>query len=144
MLNMQHHSQASVGREGGVMLLEALIAILIFSIGILGLVAMQGLAISAVSDAKYRSDASFLANQIMAQIWVDRGNVANYVVPGGAAPALVPWLANVQAELPSGAATISIPPPGYPAGAVEVLINWQQPGNASIRAYRALTIVSNP
>lgn len=143
MLNMRRR-QAPLGRESGVMLLEALIAILIFSIGILGLVAMQGMAISAVSDAKYRSDASFLANQVVAQIWVDRGNIANYVLPGGTAPALVTWLANVQAELPSGAATISIPPPGYPAGTVEVLINWQQPGSANVRSYRALTIVSNP
>ena len=136
--------QATPRREGGVMLLEALIAILIFSIGILGLVAMQGLAISNVSDAQYRSDASFLANQIFANIWVDRANVANYALPGGAAPAVVLWNAKVQSTLPQGAATISIPPPGYPAGTVEVLINWQQPGNANVRSYRAMTMIANP
>ncbi len=130
--------------EQGVMLLEALIAILIFSIGILGLVAMQGTAISAISDAKYRSDASFLADQIVSQIWVDRANVANYAYPGGAAPALATWIAQVQAALPQATATISIPPPGYPAGSVEVLINWQQPGNSNVRAYRAMSFISNP
>ncbi len=130
--------------EQGVMLLEALIAILIFSIGILGLVAMQGTAISAISDAKYRSDASFLADQIVSQIWVDRANVANYVYPGGAAPALATWIAQVQAALPQATATISIPPAGYPAGTVQVLINWQQPGNSNVRAYSAQSFISNP
>jgi len=131
-------------REQGVMLLEAMIAILIFSIGILGLVAMQGLAISTVSDAKYRSDASFYADQIMSQIWVDRGNLATYVYPGGGATALASWIATVNAGLPQGNATITIPPAGYPAGTVEVNVTWQQPGNPNVRQYRAMSFITNP
>lgn len=156
-------------REQGVMLLEAMIAILIFSIGILGLVAMQGLAISTVSDAKYRSDASFYADQIMSQIWVDRGNLGNYVYPGGAAAALQTtpgsWISNVNAGLPAGNAVISIPPAGYPCVTpvdnlasfpptppaphtpgctVGVTITWQQPGNPNVRKYSTQAYVSNP
>lgn len=52
------------------MLLEALIAILIFSIGILAIVGMQGSAVKASSDAKYRSDAGMQANNLIAQMWV--------------------------------------------------------------------------
>jgi type IV pilus assembly protein PilV len=44
------------------MLLEALIAILIFSFGILGLVGLQANAINLSTDAKYRADAALLAN----------------------------------------------------------------------------------
>ena len=43
------------------MLLEALIAILIFSMGILALMGMQATAINTVSESKYRSNAGFLA-----------------------------------------------------------------------------------
>jgi len=55
--------------QRGSMLLEALISILIFSIGILAIIGLQAASIKMSSDAKYRSDASFLANQLVAQMW---------------------------------------------------------------------------
>jgi len=63
----------------GFFLLEALIAVLIFSLGILGLVAMGGLAIQAQSDAEYRTQAAAYANQIIGDIWVnlDRSTVTS-------------------------------------------------------------------
>ena len=48
----------SRGRQAGVMLLEAMIAILIFSVGILAIVGMQGTAIQNMSEAKYRHGRS--------------------------------------------------------------------------------------
>jgi type IV pilus assembly protein PilV len=63
--------------QRGMFLLEALIAILIFSFGILGLVGMQSKAISAQSDTQYRIEAANFANRILSQIWVniDRSNM---------------------------------------------------------------------
>lgn len=63
--------------ERGLFLLEALIAILIFSFGILGLVGMQSKAISAQSDAQYRIEAANAANKILSEIWlnIDRTNL---------------------------------------------------------------------
>ena len=52
-------------QQSGVMLLEALIAILIFSLGILGIVGMQSSAVAAARDAKYRTDAGLLANELI-------------------------------------------------------------------------------
>ena len=54
--------------QRGMFLLEALIAILIFSLGILGMVAMGGTAIAAQSDAQYRTDAANFANEIASKI----------------------------------------------------------------------------
>lgn len=51
------------------MLLEALIAILIFSMGILAIVALQAVSIKLAGDAKYRSDAALLAEELLAQMW---------------------------------------------------------------------------
>ena len=48
-------------REGGFSLIEGLVAILIFSFGILALVSMQATSIQQSSGAKYRSEASLLA-----------------------------------------------------------------------------------
>jgi type IV pilus assembly protein PilV len=54
--------------QSGFMIIEALIAILIFSLGILGLIAMGGTAIGAQSDARYRTDASRLTENLASQI----------------------------------------------------------------------------
>lgn len=64
--------------QKGVMLLEALIGLMIFSVGILAMVGMQAAAFSAAADAKYRADAAAHANDIISRIWmnVDRSSNA--------------------------------------------------------------------
>lgn len=73
---MNHISRkpGKLGRQRGVMLLEALIGLMIFSVGILAMVGMQAAAFSAAADAKYRADAAAYANDIISKIWmtVDR------------------------------------------------------------------------
>jgi type IV pilus modification protein PilV len=68
-------------RQRGVMLLEALIGILIFSVGILAMVGMQAAAFSASADAKNRSEAAALATDIISRIWtrVDRTSDASII-----------------------------------------------------------------
>ena len=65
--------------QAGLFLLEALIAILIFSLGILGMVAMGGTAIASQSDAQHRTEAANFASDIVAKIAlnVDRANPAS-------------------------------------------------------------------
>jgi type IV pilus assembly protein PilV len=72
-MNMKKQSQS------GLFLLEALIAILIFSLGILGMVAMGGTAIASQSDAQHRTEAANFASDIAAKIAlnVDRANPAS-------------------------------------------------------------------
>jgi len=63
--------------QRGFFLIEAMVAVLIFALGVLGMVALGGTAIGAQSDARYRSDAAALADEIAGQIAlnVDRSNV---------------------------------------------------------------------
>ncbi len=63
-----------IHRQQGSILLEALIAFLIFAMGILGVIGLQANAINNTLDTSYRSDAAFLANQIISQMWVDPDN----------------------------------------------------------------------
>jgi len=64
-------SQPLAGGQRGVFLIEALVAILIFSLGVLGLVALGGSAVGAQSDAQYRTEASSLADAIAGEIAVN-------------------------------------------------------------------------
>ena len=60
------------------MLLEALIALLIFTMGVLAVIGMQARTIGETMDARYRVDAAFLADQILSTMWADKANLASY------------------------------------------------------------------
>jgi type IV pilus assembly protein PilV len=144
----------SAGRQGqsGSVILEAMIAILIFSIGILGLVGMQTAAVSNVSDAKYRSEANFLANQIIGQMWASQVAVSigglsmnaidptyNINCPPGAAAATAAggvntvvqgWAgpAGVQGILPNASAVVCVDAaPAANQQHAQVTISWKPP-----------------
>ena len=123
------------------MLLEALIAIRIFSLGILALVALQATAVQLASDAKYRTDATLLANRLIGQMWTSGGNLAalqTQFQTGGAA--YNAWLADVQSRegLPgvvaaSGGVVSTLPTvtvntaAGANAGLVTITLFWRTP-----------------
>src|SRR5207249_11383455 len=110
---MRTHSQAPK-RENGVMLLEALIAILIFSIGILAVVGLQAVSIRNVTDSKHRTEAAFLANNLLSQMWTDAANIARHADPGsgGVPTRLTGWVADVNGRLPAAATPPSVPVTG--------------------------------
>lgn len=59
----------SINKQGGALLLEAMIAIAIFSFGLLGLVGLQTTAIQNSTNAEERIQASLLANDMVAMLW---------------------------------------------------------------------------
>ena len=65
--------------QQGAMMIESLMAILILSLGILGMLGVNAVAIGGQSDAQYRADANRLAGRIANEIWVgvDRSNAVN-------------------------------------------------------------------
>jgi type IV pilus assembly protein PilV len=85
------------------MLLEVLIALLIFALGVLGLVGLQANAIKQSGQAKYRADATLLANELIGQMWVSNRSTdalkANFSSADGGA-AYTAWKARVAAALP--------------------------------------------
>lgn len=132
-------SKAVHGMRGqaGSMLLEAFIAILIFSMGVLAIVGMQASAVKTSADAKYRSEASLLANELIGQMWVsDRTTAtlqANFQSGGGTPNAYTTWYAGFNdanpgpSILPGSSAnppTVTVDPV---TGLVTVTIFWQAP-----------------
>jgi type IV pilus assembly protein PilV len=57
--------------QQGIVLLEALVAILIFSMGVLALVGLQASMMKNASDSKFRSEASLVAQQRIGNLWSD-------------------------------------------------------------------------
>ena len=107
--------------QAGSSMLEALVAILIFSIGVIALMGLQAVSIKNVADSKYRADASFLANQLVGQLWTDIPNVPSYIGPTYAPRKA--WDDVVKATLPNANTTVAV------AGiATTITIKWQAPG----------------
>jgi type IV pilus assembly protein PilV len=119
--------------QSGVALLEALVGILIFSIGILALMGLQAQSIRNTVEAKYRNEAAYLANQIVGQMWVDRANLAQYDTGAGASPNMTAWRARVASTLPRVVAGGTNSPTIVVAGnQVTVTVFWQLPGSDSV------------
>ena len=111
------------------MLLEGLIAILIFSLGILAIVGLQTMAVKQVSDAGYRSEAGLLANQLLGVMWVTDRTAdtlkADFKSPDGEEYAA--WKTGVVATLP-GAASHAPEVLVGDDGTVIVTMYWKPPG----------------
>lgn len=122
---------SSINDQQGVVLLEALIGILIFSLGVIGLVGVQAAMLKSTSAAQYRSEASYIAQQQFGLMWADPCNLAAYST-GGATPI---------ASLPNGTLMITHqfsgnePNDACPAGhqridQTTVTVTWQLPGES--------------
>jgi type IV pilus assembly protein PilV len=123
--------------QRGLSLIEVLVAMSIFCIGILGMLAMYGRTIGNYSDAKYRADAALLADAILGDMWVNRTSVASYAYAGiGSNPTLSPWLSQVAASLPQGAATVSVSGDPAAGGAlVTVSLTWHPPDGSTVGSH---------
>lgn len=131
------------------MLLEALVAILIFSVGILGIVKLQAASIQQSAAAEYRTMASMLANDVISQMWVsDKSTLKTNFETGGTAYAT--WKAKVlAAKLPgvsSSAHTPTITITSVAAGGTGgtasnqavVTVFWKPPQESTAFSYRAI------
>src|SRR2546430_11129136 len=64
-------SMTSRQQQTGAYLLEALIGILIFALGVLGIVGLQAASLRTTTDSAMRAEAIFAANQLLGQMWAD-------------------------------------------------------------------------
>jgi type IV pilus assembly protein PilV len=128
-------------KQAGSMLLEALIAILIFSMGILAIVGLQAASLKSANDARYRTTASLLANELIGQMWVSDRTTANalqtkFNSPGGAA--YTAWLANVQ-NVQTGLPGVANTTVNVAADrTVTISISWKSPSEPTAHTYVAV------
>lgn len=116
-------------------MIEVLVAILILSLGILGLLGLRGQAIRFQSDAAYRAQAAALADQLVSQMWVDRDHLNSYLTEGKAVSALPDGVLKVE-QLAAGC--------GDPkCNRLKVTVGWTLPGENSHRHVLVADINAN-
>jgi type IV pilus assembly protein PilV len=116
-----HPAHPLKSAQQGAVLIEVMVAILIFSIGILAIVGLQASMIKNTADAKYRSEASYIAQARLGQLWASGLNDATV-------PTLTVFAlennTDISSLLPGGTRTVTQPV----AGQFTVTVTWLQPG----------------
>jgi type IV pilus assembly protein PilV len=128
----RRHTQQGVG------LVEVLVAVLLVSFGILGLVGLQGASIGITSDTRYRVEATALADALVARLWLETG-IDNVLPAYVGDNTLLPteWLTEVN-RLPG--ATANPPTLAASAGVVTLTVRWQPP-NGRVSNHQVVTTV---
>jgi type IV pilus assembly protein PilV len=121
--------------EAGSALLEALISILIFSFGVLGLIGILAGSIRATNDARYRAEAANLAQALIGDMWSTRAADLDAQFGSGGTK-LVAWQTQVAGLLPSATGgnlpLVDLTQPGLSAQSRSVVVTmfWQLPGES--------------
>jgi type IV pilus assembly protein PilV len=121
VIHKQKSSLLKLARQGlsaqrGVVLLESLVAILLFSMGVLALVGLQAAMIKNTTDSKFRAEACFIAQQRLGVMWSDPTNAVAYLEAN----------TDISSLLPNGTRTVTQPSLGH----FVITVTWQQPGQA--------------
>ncbi len=102
--------------QRGVVIIEAMVAILIISFALLGLVGLQATMIKNTAESEYRAVASYIAQQRIGEMWADPANLAAYAGT----------TINVSHRLPNGLVTVA----QAAANQYTITVTWQAPNEA--------------
>lgn len=132
---MKRLANSSRRGQAGVALLEVLVSVLLFSLGVLGLIGLQARAINLSIDAEDRNRAALIANDIAATMWTTRTVAID-------AAAWTTRASNLQAGgLPSGNVTITS---DATTNSADIVITWRPPQRATDEPSRLTTRVTLP
>jgi len=117
MLNIALQKRRIVNyRQQGSVLIEAMVALVIFSMGVLALVGLQSAMIKNSSDNRYRAEAQLIAQTHIANMMAYGGDAANYITQVDKD--------KIKSQLPNGTLTFS----ALTNTMVTVTVGWQLPG----------------
>jgi len=109
----------------GIALLEALIGMLIFAFGVLGLVGLQASVTKAQTASKFRADAANLAADLFGIVQTDHFSRLGLYSSNGCEgyTRCADWKRKVETTLPGGQVGLNT---NVAAGSIEVTVSWQQ------------------
>lgn len=128
-------------KEKGFFVLEVMIAMLVFGVGILGLLHVYTASIANNGDAQNRVTAAYLAQNIIGQMILDKGNLENYTK--GEGEAYEAWKEDVNNSLLGGEDN----PPEITIEEVDgvkkatIKIYWKTTNNENISKYETDTLI---
>ena len=124
-----------VRRNDGFMLIEVLVSIVLFSVGVLGLLAVHAHSAQTSGDSEDRMRAAVLASQGASLLWAQDSTTS---LPSDYTTWQTAVANTTDGGLPNGVGTIT---PGTPA---YVTITWSTPWKGTAQTSQYKTIVQIP
>lgn len=124
--------------ERGYVLLEALVALLIFSLGLLGMIGFQAASTRIATDSRFRTEAAILADELISKMAVDKRAVvvSQYAydsAAGGGGASAHEWFSKRvkdASKLPNAKAKVAVENGNaVDTFAVTVTIEWDLPNS---------------
>ncbi|MES2089780.1 MAG: pilus assembly protein PilV [Pseudomonadota bacterium] len=135
-------SGTPVKGQAGFMLIEVLISVLIFSVGVLALVGLQSSMTRAQTESKVRADASYLAGELVGLMWTDPKNLAGFSDSSCAStPQCADWKAKVVQLLPTAVSSVVVT---AATGRVSITLRWTLAGGTQHQYTTTTTVAINP
>lgn len=130
--------------SSGFVLLEVLIAILIFSLGVVGLIGLQAISAKNSTDARYRSEAALLVNQLIGDMWVTDRTIPTLQTFNTNQSGYNTWLSSITSTLPGVVANSATAPTVTvdAAGVVSIAVYWIAPADVQSGTPHSVTTVT--
>jgi type IV pilus assembly protein PilV len=129
--------------QRGGSLLEGLLAIVLFSIGLMSLLMLLSATLVETGNARYRSEASMLASDLIAQMWTGDRSLTELRArfTESTSEDYQRWLDTVHSRLPGTSGTTNLPTITIDdQRRVKILIRWQAPGDG--KTHQLLTLAT--
>lgn len=118
-------------RQSGYVLLEALVALLIFSLGLLGLIGFQAASTKIATDSRFRTEAAMLADELLAKMAASEVSQveSDYAVGGSKFKAWLDGRVKAGSRLSNVAVTPTFARSATSTGMLVTLrVEWTMPG----------------
>lgn len=135
--------------QTGSFMIEAIISLLLFAVGLISLMALSAQALNQVGQSKARNDASYMAGELIGEMWVSASvNVGTWItrlqaaVPG-ATGAVHLSTCTCWSDCPADASGVTGTVAVANTQAVTVCIAWTDRKDANTpRRYQASSMIS--
>ena len=140
-------------RSGGFTLVEVLVTVVIFSVGLLGLAGLQATGIKLNHSSLLRSQATLLAYDIIDCMRANQGknkaNLPDYAIAMDDNPPttatnqadrdIINWIDSLAKNLPSGDGSVTFPT----TNRAEVIVQWDDARTGDPTRFKSMTVVTD-
>lgn len=147
---MLTYRKLSTTRQSGSFIIEAMISLILFAVGLLGLLALSAQGLNQVGQSKARNDASYLVGELLSEMWVSSNvNLTNWstrlttAIPGATGTVYLSTcncsatVTNVCSSPASGTIAVANPQP------VTVCVSWaDHKDTANPHRYQASSMIT--
>jgi len=121
-------------KQKGIALIEALVAVVLLGVGLLGIIGLQARSYSALADTSMRAEATMAADKLLGAMAADQANMGAYALAMDGTPSsrLAPWCEDTRRQIPGAGIKVEVAQvAGTTRTRVTITIAWARKANTA-------------